>query len=171
MKATTLFLTILSAADIGAAEKFLVGPPGWAQSIGINVTEPEYHPRLAARQARQAKSSGAKTVLKNRTPHIKNSKSVKIRYGPFTIKGGGAYVLSLYSLAPFGQEYAPALAVKANITHSNGGEGMIWNQPTPTISKPCSDCMIVGMNAGLEYPDGRDANTDTGLWLHHVYSV
>jgi hypothetical protein len=28
--------------------------------------------------------------------------------------------------------------------------------------------MIVGMNAGLEYPDGRDANTDTGLWLHHV---
>jgi len=26
----------------------------------------------------------------------------------------------------------------------------------------------VGMNAGLEYPDGRDANTDTGLWLHHM---
>jgi hypothetical protein len=95
MKATTLFLTILSAADIGAAEKFLVGPPGWAQSIGINVTEPEGHSRLTARQAR---ASGSKTVLKNRTPHIKNSKSVKVRYGPFTIKGGGPYVLSLYSL-------------------------------------------------------------------------
>jgi hypothetical protein len=51
---------------------------------------------------------------------------------------------------------------------SKGGEGMIWNQPTPTISKPCSDCMILGMNAGLEYTDGSDANTDTGLWLHHV---
>ena len=45
---------------------------------------------------------------------------------------------------------------------------MIWNQPTPKIAKPCSDCYIVGMNAGLEYTDGKDANTDTGLWLHHV---
>ena len=86
MKATTLFLTILSAADISAAEKFLAGPPGWAQSIGINVTEPEYH----ILSARQAKGQGLKTELKNRTPHIKNSKSVKIRYGPFTVKGGGA---------------------------------------------------------------------------------
>ena len=87
MKATTLFLTVLSAADIAAAEKFLVGPPGWAQAIGINVTEPEDLPRL---QARQARASGLKTVLKTRTPHIKGAKSVKIRYGPFTIKGGGA---------------------------------------------------------------------------------
>jgi len=137
MKASTLLLTILSAADIAAAEKFLIGPPGWAQSIGINTTEPEDYHILSARQA---KGQGVKTVLKDRAPHIKNSKSVKIRYGPFTIRGGGA----------------------------NGGEGMIWNQPTPTILKPCSDCMIVGMNAGLEYPDGRDANTDTGLWLHHM---
>lgn len=27
---------------------------------------------------------------------------------------------------------------------------------------------ILGMNAGLEYPDGTDANTDTKMWLHHV---
>jgi len=45
---------------------------------------------------------------------------------------------------------------------------MIWNQPTASITKPCSDCMIVGMNAGLEYLDGSDANTDTKLWLHHM---
>lgn len=90
MKAFTLLLTILSAADIAAAEKFLIGPPGWAQSIGINTTEPEDYHILSARQA---KGQGMKTVLKNRTPHIKNSKSVKVRYGPFTIRGGGAYVL------------------------------------------------------------------------------
>jgi hypothetical protein len=48
---------------------------------------------------------------------------------------------------------------------------MIWNQPSPSITKPCSDCMILGMNAGLEYPDGKDANTDTGMWLHHVSYV
>jgi hypothetical protein len=47
---------------------------------------------------------------------------------------------------------------------------MVWNQPSPTIAKPCNDCMIVGMNAGLEYADGSEANTDTKLWLHHVSS-
>jgi len=45
---------------------------------------------------------------------------------------------------------------------------MIWNSPSPSIEKPCSKCMIIGMNAGLEYPDGPDANTDTKLWLHHM---
>jgi hypothetical protein len=55
--------------------------------------------------------------------------------------------------------------------YSNGGEGMIWNQPTPSIAKPCSSCMIVSMNAGLEYTDGKDANTDSLMWLHHVCST
>jgi hypothetical protein len=87
MKATTLFLTIISAADIAAAEKFITGPPGWAQTLGLNISEPEDLPRLRARQAR---ATGLKTVLKNRTPHIKGSKSVKVRYGPFNIRGGGA---------------------------------------------------------------------------------
>jgi hypothetical protein len=141
MKTSTLFLTFLSAADIAAAAKFVVGPPGWAQSIGINVTESEDYKRLVARQAKGGGGgTGTKVVLKNRTPHIANSKSVKIRYGPFTVNGGGP----------------------------NGGEGMVWNQPSPTIAKPCSDCMIVGMNAGLEYSDGSEANTDTKLWLHHM---
>jgi hypothetical protein len=84
MKTSTLLLSIISTA---AAEKFLVGPPGWAQSIGINTTEPE-HSRLQARQGKAA--NGLKVVLKNRTPHVLNSKSVKIRYGPFTVRGGGA---------------------------------------------------------------------------------
>jgi hypothetical protein len=87
MKSSTFFISILSAADIVTAVKFLVGPPGWAQSIGINVTEPEDHPQLRARQSRAA--SGSKIVLKNRNPHIPNSKSVKVRYGPFTVQGGG----------------------------------------------------------------------------------
>jgi hypothetical protein len=54
---------------------------------------------------------------------------------------------------------------------SAGGEGMVWNSPSPWIDKPCSGkCMIIGMNAGLEYADGTDANTDTKMWLHHVRS-
>jgi hypothetical protein len=90
MKTSTLFISILPA--VVAAEKFVVGPPGWAQSIGLNVTEPEHHPQLIARQAKGG-GSGRTVSLRNRTPQIKGSKSVKIRYGPFTVRGGGAYVL------------------------------------------------------------------------------
>lgn len=49
-----------------------------------------------------------------------------------------------------------------------GGEGMIENRPSPSVDKPCQNCMILGMNAGLEYPDGADANTNTKMWLHHM---
>jgi len=136
MKTSTLFTTIVSAADIATAVKFLVGPPGWGQSLGYNVTDLE-QPQLSTRQL----GGGAgKTVLKNRNPNVPNAKSVKVRYGPFTVGGGG----------------------------NNGGEGMIWNQPSPSITKPCSDCMILGMNAGLEFLDGTDANTDQKMWLHHM---
>jgi hypothetical protein len=89
MKTSTLFISLLSVA---AAEKFIAGPPGWAQSIRLNVTEPEQHAQLVARQARAGGGSGTTVSLRNRTPHIKGSKSVKIRYGPFTVRGGGAYV-------------------------------------------------------------------------------
>lgn len=33
---------------------------------------------------------------------------------------------------------------------------------------PCSDCLITWMQAGLEYPNGTYANSNTSLWLHHV---
>jgi hypothetical protein len=45
---------------------------------------------------------------------------------------------------------------------------MIENKPNPSVDKPCQNCMILGMNAGLEYPEGPDANTDTLMWLHHM---
>jgi len=134
MKTSTFILTITSAANLAAAVKFALGPPGWAESLGYNVTEVPQQSRLRARQA------GGKTVIKNRLPNVPNAKSVKVRYGPFTVNGGGP----------------------------NGGEGMIWNQPSPSITKPCSDCTVMGMNAGLEYLDGADANTDTKMWLHHM---
>ncbi|KAF2665986.1 hypothetical protein BT63DRAFT_46045 [Microthyrium microscopicum] len=34
--------------------------------------------------------------------------------------------------------------------------------------KPCTDCYITGLRAGLEYPNGTVANTNTGMWLHHA---
>jgi hypothetical protein len=71
---------------------------------------------------------------------------VKIRYGP-------------YKILP--------------MTRSNGlGEfGSLWNYPEEDVEKPCmAGCVIIGMNGGLEYPDGSNANVDTGMWLHHVSS-
>ena len=35
-------------------------------------------------------------------------------------------------------------------------------------TKPCSDCLITWMQAGLEYSDGSYANAETVMWLHHV---
>lgn len=50
-----------------------------------------------------------------------------------------------------------------------GEEGALWNYADLVAPKPCEgECTIVGVNAGLEYPDGKNANIDTGLWLHHV---
>jgi len=39
----------------------------------------------------------------------------------------------------------------------------VINAPTP-----CTDCLVTYIAADLEYPDGTQANTDTGMWLHHA---
>jgi hypothetical protein len=38
-------------------------------------------------------------------------------------------------------------------------------------TKPCEDCLITFIQAGLEYADGSYANADSGMWLHHVVQV
>ena len=47
----------------------------------------------------------------------------------------------------------------------SGHAGMLENYPDTTVEKPCSDeCTILTQEAGLEYPDGSNANIDTGMW-------
>ena len=36
------------------------------------------------------------------------------------------------------------------------------------VTKPCSDCLITWMQAGLAYTNGTYANANTGIWLHHT---
>lgn len=62
-----------------------------------------------------------------------------VRYGPFTV---------------------PAAAP--------GRMGMLSNNLAFNVEKPCSDCYITRMQAGLVNPDGTTANVDQGLWLHHM---
>jgi hypothetical protein len=48
---------------------------------------------------------------------------------------------------------------------------MLWNYPDTSITKPCGGCVIVGQWAGLEFPNGNNANIDGGMWLHHMVSI
>jgi hypothetical protein len=46
-----------------------------------------------------------------------------------------------------------------------GHSGMLEAYTDRAIEKPCSDeCTILRQQAGLEYPDGSNANIDTGMW-------
>jgi hypothetical protein len=46
-----------------------------------------------------------------------------------------------------------------------GVHGMVWNRPDVNIDKPCDGyCTILRQWAGLEYPNGTNANVDTGMW-------
>jgi hypothetical protein len=36
------------------------------------------------------------------------------------------------------------------------------------MKKPCSNCFITAAQPGLEFEDGREANIDSNIWLHHM---
>jgi hypothetical protein len=63
--------------------------------------------------------------------------------------------------------YGPFTVPAARGTE-HGQEGMVKNQFRIGVPKPCGNCYVTGMKADLKYPDGRTANIDTGMWLHHM---
>jgi hypothetical protein len=82
--------------------------------------------------------------------------SRKISYGPFTVPNANAPGVT----GDFGR-FLPALGITVE-------NGMIWNLPVKNIQKPCEDCFITGIQAGLEYTDGSNAAISNGMWLHHM---
>jgi hypothetical protein len=36
------------------------------------------------------------------------------------------------------------------------------------VQGPCTLCVVTAMEATIRYPDGKEANVDTGAWLHHI---
>ena len=64
---------------------------------------------------------------------------VEVRYGPFTLAPAGA-----------------------------GGDLPHANIALPNVQKPCQDCFILGAQPDLVYPDGKPANFDSGVMLHHA---
>lgn len=106
--------------------------------------------------------AGVAIEQKTRNPQIPNSKTVKVRYGPYVVP---------------------------NMGHKNflGESGALFNYPDTDVLKPCAgDCTLLGMNADLEYKDGsvssntslcleqlnadcsQNANIGNGMWLHHM---
>ena len=58
--------------------------------------------------------------------------------------------------------YGPYMAPSAS---TNNGMQTFVNR---NGQKPCDDCLITYMQASLEYPNGTNANSNTGMWLHHT---
>lgn len=42
--------------------------------------------------------------------------------------------------------------------------GATLNRPVVNFPPPCKDCLITAIQLGLEYPDGKRANVDSGAW-------
>jgi hypothetical protein len=74
------------------------------------------------------------------------AKRVKVRYGPY--HPGGVKSVTWNTLL--------------------SGEGGMLDSIHTSDTKPCTDCMVTYIHAGLEFANGTTANTDSGLWLHHV---
>jgi hypothetical protein len=62
-----------------------------------------------------------------------------LRYGPFVIPPAGA-----------------------------GGDARHADIAVPSLAKPCTNCFLLQLQPDLVYADGRSANLDTGMMLHHA---
>lgn len=85
MKTTTFLSAALSASQAYARTKFISAPDGWAESLGYNVTDTEGYPHMEANIRNIGMVAPGRQQLKPRSPQIPGSKTVKVRYGPYTI--------------------------------------------------------------------------------------
>lgn len=95
MKSTFLSLAIsASGVAAGRFSTFVDGPQGWPQAIGLNTTQVADHGSLFVDTEVKKRDTAApnRIQLTPRLPHIPNSKSTKLRYGPYTVPGAWVYV-------------------------------------------------------------------------------
>jgi hypothetical protein len=87
-----------------------------------------------------------KTYMSASHSNIPGMKTVKMRYGPYTVPSNKVTTRTL----------------------TGSEEGMLWNYPDTSIAKPCNDCMVTAIIADYEDMQGNSVNINTGQWLHHV---
>jgi hypothetical protein len=84
---TTLFALALSAvANVASAVQYVDAPEGWPQAVGFNPTPLEEAGIPKIKRVARAVAP-KKQEMKTRVPHVPGSKTVKIRYGPYTVPG------------------------------------------------------------------------------------
>jgi hypothetical protein len=84
MKNNALVLSLLSVSNVATAVKFMSGPEGWPAAIGFNTSEQHWDDIQWPPQVMRA-AAPKKQEMKSRAPNVPGSKSVKIRYGPYTV--------------------------------------------------------------------------------------
>src|SRR4051812_14096268 len=83
---------------------------------------------------------------------------------------GTALLLMVGVLVVAGARPAEATPVTVKVRYGPytiPANGMIENQFSANVAKPCGNCWIIGMTPDLEYQDGSNANVDSGAMLHH----
>jgi hypothetical protein len=75
-----------------------------------------------------------------------NAKRTKIRYGPYRL---------------------PNVTID-NWEKKNLNVSGMLNNIVLDAKKPCTECVVLGMNAGIEYADGTEADTTNDAWFHHL---
>jgi hypothetical protein len=83
MKTTTLISLALSALD-AAAIKFITGPEGWAPAMGFNATKQAWENVKLPPHIKRAEAP-KRQEMKPRVKSVPGSKTVKLRYGPYTV--------------------------------------------------------------------------------------
>jgi hypothetical protein len=87
MKTSTLItLTLSAAVNVASAVQFVDGPVGWPQALGFKSIPLEQAGLPKVRRAARAVAP-KRQEIKTRNPHIPGSKTIKIRYGPYTVPG------------------------------------------------------------------------------------
>jgi hypothetical protein len=81
-----LALALSAAANVASAIKFVDAPEGWPQAVGFNPIPLEEAGLPKVRRVARAVAP-KRQEIPTRNPHIPNSKTVKIRYGPYTVPG------------------------------------------------------------------------------------
>jgi len=70
---------------------------------------------------------------------VPGTRKIKIRSGPYRVPNMGTKSLS-------------------------GHAGMLEGYYDKAVEKPCEDCNILRQIGGLEWPNGTNANIDSGMW-------
>ncbi|QKV91419.1 hypothetical protein HUT19_06380 [Streptomyces sp. NA02950] len=89
--------------------------------------------------------------------HTAAPQTTTVRYGPFTIPAAGDHGHDDDHGGGHGR-----------VRDDDHGNGTTHNRITFNIKKPCDNCFITGFKPNLVYPDGSNANVNTGPMLHHA---